>query len=202
MNGDISVQSNAEEKHSFQNGVRTDNPQIHSNSTFPFHHQNGSEVDTNFSVVPRNNVKPYVKKQRPESTASGYTQTQGQAQYEQGGMNQIQPQSYGGNLNMNHLNQSGSYLNHSMNPSVQPVMNESTYSVNQWSQSTSYSAQSASQSTQAASYMTHSRTAKPYVRKRRSEDIGSTEMNSMGHIPVIPTPVLEAKAPPSTSRWK
>lgn len=195
MNGDISVQSNAEEnEHSFQNGVRTDNPQIHSNSTFPFHHQSGSEVDTNFSVVPRNNVKPYVKKHRPESTASGYTQTQGQAQYEHRGMNQPQSQSYGGNLNMNHLNQSGSYLNHSMNTSVQPVMNESTYSVNQWSQSTSYSAQPVQS--------THSRTAKPYVRKRKSEDIGSTEMNSMGHIPVIPTPILEAKAPPSTSRWK
>lgn len=203
MNGDMSVQSNAgENEHSFQNGVRTENYQIHSNSTFPFHHQSGSEVDTNFSVAPRNNVKPYVKKHRPESTASGYTQTQGQAQYEHGGMNQLQPQSYGGNLNMNHLNQSGSYLNHSMNPSIQPVMNESTYSVNQWSQSTSYSAQPASQSTQAASYMTHSRTAKPYVRKRKSEDIGSTEVNLMGHIPVIPTPILEAKAPPSTSRWK
>lgn len=198
MNGDISVQSNAgENEHSFQNGVRTDNPQIHSNSTFPFHHQSESEVDTNFSVVPRNNVKPYVKKHRPESTASGYTQTQGQAQYE----HRLQPQSYGGNLNMNHLNQSGSYLNHSMNPSVQPVMNESTYSVNQWSQSSSYSTQPASQSTQTAS-LTHSRTAKPYVRKRKSEDIGSIEMNSMGHIPVIPTPILEAKAPPSTSRWK
>lgn len=206
INGDLSVQTNPRENersHSFQNGTRTESPEIHGNSIFPFHHQSGSEVDTNFSVVPpRNNVKPYVKKHRPESTDSGYTHNAGQAQYEHGGMNQLQPQSYGGNLNMNHLNQSGSYMNHSVNPSAQPVMNESTYSVNQWSQSTSYSAQSESHSTQAASHLTHSRTAKPYVRKRKSEDIGSTEMNSMGHVPVIPTPILEAKAPPSTSRWK
>lgn len=205
MNGNLSVQSNPREnEHSdiFQNGIRTDSPQIHSNSTFPLHHQSGSEVDANFSMVPRNNVKPYVKKHRPESTDSGYTHTAGQAQYDHGGMNQPQPHSYGGNLNMNHLNQSGSYLNHSVNPSVQSVMNESTYSVNQWSQSTSYSAQSASHATQAASHLTHSRTAKPYVRKRKSENIGSTEMNSMDHVPVIPTPILEAKAPPSTSRWK
>lgn len=199
MNGDLSIQSNPTEielSNSFQNGTRTDNFLAQRCSSSPYHYQRGSEADANFSLFKHgNNVKPYVKKHRPESTGSGYAQTVGQAQFDFGGRNQPLPQSYGGNLNMNHLSQSGSYTNHFVNHSV---INQSTYSVNQWPQFASYSTESASHSAQALSHTTHSRIAKPYVRKRKSVDIESTEMNSVGYVPVIPTPILEVIAPPST----
>lgn len=186
IDGDISLQSDLRENaiyHSY-NGVNIENPEF---QTFPFHHQHRSKTDSEVSFMPRN-VKPYVKKRRPESSATAPSESESVhsgTQFDLGAVHTQMQGSSGSHLSMNHFQHSGNTLTPSVNNSTQFVNSSTT----QWNHFPSQS--------------THSKTSKPYVRKLKHDGIGTTGVQSAGYIPMIPTPILEAKAPPpSTSKWK
>ena len=184
IDGDISLQSHLRENsiyHSY-NGVNIENPEF---QIFLSHIQHRSKTDSELSFMPRN-VKPYVKKRRPESSATAPSESESVHSGIQFEIKAVHTQMQGsreGHLNMNHFHHSGNSSTPSVNNSTQFVNSSTT----QWNHSSSQS--------------TLSKTSQPYVRKRKHDGIGTTGVQGTGYIPMIPTPILETKAPPpSTSK--